>query len=66
MEFNRNQYLLTGLIILAIGLQLRLVDTFVLNEKATQFLALQSRAQKARLSVSDVKAIFGCVVVSAD
>jgi hypothetical protein len=46
MEFNRNQYLLTGLIILAIGLQLRLVDTFVLNEKATQFLAQRMQAMK--------------------
>jgi hypothetical protein len=46
MEFNRNQYLLTGLIVLALGLQLRLVDTFVLNEKATQFLAQRMQAMK--------------------
>jgi hypothetical protein len=47
MEFNRNQYFLTGMIVLAIGLQLRLVDTFVLNEKATQFLAQRIQAMKS-------------------
>jgi hypothetical protein len=39
MELNRNQFFMLGLIILIIGLQLRFVQTFVLNERATQFLA---------------------------
>jgi hypothetical protein len=39
VEFNRNQYFLVGLVILALGLQLRMVETFVLNEKASRFLA---------------------------
>lgn len=39
MEFNRNQFFLVGLVIVAIGLQLRMVETFVLNEKASRFLA---------------------------
>ncbi len=39
MEFNRNQYFMVGLLILMIGAELRAVDTFVLNEKTTQFLA---------------------------
>lgn len=39
MEMNRNQYFMLGLIVLMIGLQLRFVQTFVLNERTTQFLA---------------------------
>jgi hypothetical protein len=39
VEINRNQYFLAGLVILFIGLQLRLVETFVLNERASKFLA---------------------------
>jgi hypothetical protein len=39
MEFNRNQYFMAGLVLLLLGIQLRLIDTFVLNERATQFLA---------------------------
>jgi hypothetical protein len=39
MDVNRNQIFLGGLIVLLLGVQLRLVDSFVLNERATQFLA---------------------------
>jgi len=39
MELNRNQYFLAGLVILLLGIQFRMVDTFILNERATQFLA---------------------------
>lgn len=46
MEFNRNQYFLAGLVVFLIGIQLRLVDGFVLNERATQVLA--QRMQQMR------------------
>jgi len=39
MEFNRNQYFLVGMIILLLGIQFRVVKTFVLTEKVTLFLA---------------------------
>ena len=39
MEFNRNQYLMAGLVVLLRGIQMRLVEAFILNEQATQFLA---------------------------
>ena len=39
MEINRNQYFMFGIILLALGLQLRVVDSFVLNEEATRFIA---------------------------
>lgn len=41
MDLNRNQFMLIGLVLLLIGVQLRLIDTFVLNEKSTRFLAQQ-------------------------
>lgn len=39
MEINRNQYLLIGLVVLFLGIQLRMIDSYVLNEPSTQFLA---------------------------
>ncbi len=39
MEINRNQYFLAGLVVLFLGLQLRAVETLVLNERASKFLA---------------------------
>ena len=39
MEINRNQYFLVGVVLLLLGLQLRLVDSYELNQEATQFLA---------------------------
>ncbi len=46
MELNRNQYLLAGLVILMLGVQLRVVEGFVLNERATQVLV--QRMQQMR------------------
>lgn len=46
MDVNRNQLFLGGLIVLLLGIQFRVVDTFVLNERATQFLA--QRMQQIR------------------
>ncbi len=43
MEFNRNQYFFLGAIILLLGLQLRMVSAYVLNEDATRFLAERTR-----------------------
>ena len=39
MDLNRNQFFMIGLLLLLMGVQLRAVNAFVLNEKATQFLA---------------------------
>jgi len=41
MDLNRNQFMLIGLILLLLGVQLRLIDTFVLNERSTRFLSQQ-------------------------
>ncbi|MEX0586895.1 MAG: hypothetical protein WD176_09635 [Pirellulales bacterium] len=39
MELNRNQFFMLGLVILFLGVQLRFVESFVLNAPATKFLA---------------------------
>jgi hypothetical protein len=36
---NRNHFFLAGLVLLYLGLQFRFVDTFVLNDKSSKFLA---------------------------
>jgi len=41
MDLNRNQFMLIGLVLLLLGAQLRLIDTFVLNERSTRFLSQQ-------------------------
>lgn len=46
MEFNRNQYFMAGLLVFLLGVQFRTIDTFVLNEKATQFIAQRVQAWK--------------------
>jgi hypothetical protein len=48
MEFNRNQYLMAGLVVLLLGIQMRLVEAFVLNEHATQFLAQRMQRMKGQ------------------
>ena len=60
MDVNRNQIFLGGLVVLLLGIQLRLVDSYVLNERATQFLA--QRMQQIRgtevASAGDFSTIF--------
>ncbi|QDU97710.1 hypothetical protein [Lignipirellula cremea] len=38
MEFTRNHYFMAGVVLLLLGAQLRLVEGFVLNEKANDFV----------------------------
>ena len=51
MELNRHQYFLLGLVVFLMGLQLRYVDTFVLTERTTQFLA--QKMQEAQIATND-------------
>ena len=39
MEINRNQYFLIGLVFLLLGFQVQMVESYVLNEKASHFVA---------------------------
>ena len=44
MDLNRNQFFMAGLIVFLLGIQLRMVEAFVLNERATQFLGPEDPA----------------------
>ncbi|TWT37723.1 hypothetical protein KOR34_26860 [Posidoniimonas corsicana] len=39
MELNRNQYFFAGILLVLIGMQLRMVSSFVLTPEVTQMLA---------------------------
>jgi hypothetical protein len=38
VEFNRNQYFMIGLVLLFIGIELRMVESFTLNERSSKFV----------------------------
>ncbi|MFO7903740.1 MAG: hypothetical protein ACQESR_09205 [Planctomycetota bacterium] len=46
MEINRNQWFMIGLVVLALGIQFRMVHSFVLNEKTTEMLAERLNQEK--------------------
>jgi hypothetical protein len=39
MDFNRNQFMMFGVIVLLLGFQFRTFESFTLSEKATHFIA---------------------------
>lgn len=39
MEFDRNRYFMIGVLLLLLGIQFRMVESFVLNETSTRALA---------------------------
>jgi hypothetical protein len=39
MDFNRNHYFMAGLVLLVLGIQMRFVESLVLNSDTTRFLA---------------------------
>ena len=65
MELNRNQFLLIGLVLLLLGLQLRAVEAYVLNETSTRFLARQvaKKEEKGLLSWPTSLAAGGAVPI---
>jgi len=52
MEINRNQWFLFGLILVLLGVQFHLVNSFVLTPEVTQFLAKQSGHPVAAVNAS--------------
>lgn len=38
MDINRNQYFMAGIVILLLGVQLRMIDSYVLNEQGSEFV----------------------------
>jgi hypothetical protein len=39
MEMNRNQYLMLGIVVLFLGVQFRMIESFVLNAEASKAIA---------------------------
>ena len=60
MDINRNQYFMLGVIVLLLGLQFRAVSSYVLNEKATQFLAKRAAASASEptAAINDDSSLF--------
>jgi len=48
MDIDRNRYFMFGVILFLLGLQFRLVDSFVLNESSTR--ALHKFAQSSKIA----------------
>lgn len=48
MEFDRNRYFMLGVVLFFMGMQFRLVDSFVLNENSTR--ALQRIVKQAKVA----------------
>jgi hypothetical protein len=55
MEFNRNQFLMFGVIVLLLGIQLRTFESFTLSEKATHFIA--TRMQDSTAAATPIAAV---------
>ncbi len=51
MEFDRNRYFMIGILLFLLGVQFRMVESFVLNETSTR--ALHSVAQESPLASQD-------------
>jgi hypothetical protein len=63
MEINRNQYFMAGIVILLFGIQVRMVDAYVLTPEATQFVVKRFHKPKSEGAASP--AAFEPVAVSA-
>jgi len=60
MDMNRNQYFLAGLIILAMGLQFRMVESVTLNKECSEFLHRKlSKKGEAGTTPANNVAFFG-------
>jgi len=46
MELNRNHYFMIGIVLLLLGLQIRLVDSYLLTEEASEVVAKHMRKVK--------------------
>lgn len=58
MELNRNQWMVIGLVLLALGYKFRAVDSFVLNEKTTQIIAKRLNKQPDAVTATFVPSFY--------
>lgn len=64
MKLNRNHYFAAGVLLLLAGLQFRLVDSVVLNEHATQFVAQRFSNSQPGPAVSYGNSLFASAMPS--
>ncbi len=60
MDVNRNQFFMCGILVLLLGIQFRVIESYVLTKPATEFLAKRaagSDAEKAAISSVPQKVI---------
>jgi hypothetical protein len=57
VEFNRHHYFAAGIVVLLLGVQLRMVESYVLNDDATRWLMSKS-SDPAVKSVGAVSQMF--------
>ncbi len=51
MDISRNQFFMFGVLVVLFGLQLRMVDRYVLNEKTTKFIAERTKSSSSGSSL---------------
>ncbi len=51
MEINRNHWMMIGLVVLALGIQFRAIDSFVLNARTTEMIAKRLNRNNAVTTV---------------
>jgi len=54
MEMNRNQYFFLGIVLLLLGLQFRLVSSYILTDEATRFLAERTGSSSTQSAMVDL------------
>ena len=59
MDVNRNQWFLAGLVLVMLGLQFRVVDSFVLNEPCAKFIAKRFNKQQQVANASPFPMLLG-------
>lgn len=61
MDLNRNQYFLAGLVILAMGIQFRMVESVTLNKECSEFLhrKFDKKDQNAAPQVANTVSFWG-------
>jgi hypothetical protein len=59
MELNRNQYFFMGVVVVLMGIQLRVVQEFVLTEEATLFLAERLNSSSSEGTMASLSSSVG-------
>jgi len=59
MELNRNQYFFIGLVVLLLGAQVRMVESYTLTHEATRFLAERSQGSAANSTLFNLSSDMG-------